>query len=100
MADDFPAWIPKYGAFAGATAKSKQPTGAIIEIVEKGATTDETTSGSVIAPNEIRINGQPLLASADDPVVVHEIKSNGGDLVRVTLTLFARRVTFAAEGGL
>ncbi|MFJ3839459.1 hypothetical protein ACIPY6_28685 [Streptomyces sp. NPDC090054] len=100
MADDFPAWVPKYDAYKGAARKSTQPTGAVIEIIEKGATTDDTTGGSVIVPNEVRINGQPLLASADDPVIVHAIKSNGDGLVRVTLTLFARRVIFAAEGDL
>ncbi|GAA2629693.1 hypothetical protein [Streptomyces axinellae] len=71
------------------------PQGAVIEIVEKGRSTDETGGGSVIVPNDVRINGQSLYASNEDPVTVHEI--NTGDLVRVTLTLLARRVSIRAE---
>ncbi|WP_432091028.1 hypothetical protein [Streptomyces sp. NRRL F-5630] len=75
-----------------------QPTGAVIEIIEKGATTSSDEPGkSVIVPNDVRINGQSLLASADDPVIVHQISTRGDDLVRVTLTLFARRVSIRAE---
>ncbi|MFG3476463.1 hypothetical protein ACGF3K_14525 [Streptomyces sp. NPDC047980] len=71
--------------------------GAVIEIIEKGRTTDDTSGGSVIVPNDVRINGQSLLASADDPVIVHEMSTRGDELVRVTLTLFARRVSIRAE---
>jgi hypothetical protein len=77
------------------------PRGGVIEIIEKGrATSDATIGESIITPNDVRINGQSLLASADDPVVVHEVSTTGDELVRVTLTLFARRVTIAAEGDL
>jgi hypothetical protein len=95
--DDFPAWVPNYEAHKGA-GKRKQPTGAVIEIIERGRSTTDSGGGSVVTPNEVRINGQPLFASADHPVVVHEINSSGDDVVRVTLTLIARRVTIAAEG--
>jgi hypothetical protein len=72
--------------------------GAVIEIIELGATTsDDNASSSVVCPNDIRINGQSLLAPDDAPVIVHEISSRGDDLVRVTLTLFARRVSIRAE---
>lgn len=82
-------------------AASTEPRGAVIEIVEKGrATSDATIGESIITPNDVRINGQSLLASAEDPVVVHEISSSGDELVRVTLTLFARRIVIAAEGDL
>jgi hypothetical protein len=77
-----------------------RPQGAVVEIIEKGRATDDTVGGSVIAPDEIRLNGQPLLASADDPVVVHQVSTAGDELVRVTLTLFARRVIIAADGDL
>lgn len=66
---------------------------AVIEIIER---TDHPDP-SVIVPNEIRINGRPVLAPSDDPVVVHEVSVSGADVVKVTLTLFAKRVTFAAE---
>lgn len=75
--------------------------GAVIEIIERGrVTTDDTPGDSVIVPNDVRINGQSLLASSDDPVIVHQISTTADDLVRVTLTLLARRVTIAAEGDL
>lgn len=76
---------------------STPPRGAVIEIIEKGRATDDTTGGSVIAPNDVRINGQSLAASADDPVIVHEMSTRSDELVRVTLTLFARRVSIRAE---
>ncbi|MEU8726805.1 hypothetical protein [Streptomyces antimycoticus] len=70
----------------------------MIEIVEKGrATSDATIGDSVIVPNDIRINGQSLLASADDPVILHEVSTRADELVRVTLTLLARRVSIRAE---
>lgn len=75
----------------------QRPIGAVIEIIERGRTTDDTQGGSIIVPNEVRLNGQPLLASAEDPVIVHQISTRGDDLVRVTLTLFARRVSIRAE---
>jgi len=78
--------------------KTDGPRGAIIEIIEKGrATSDATIGESVIAPNDIRINGQSLLASADDPVILHEVSTRADQLVRVTLTLLARRVSIRAE---
>ena len=76
------------------------PAAALIEIVERNRSTDDTPGGSVIVPNEVRINGIPLLVPDGESVKVHEIKANGQDIVCVTLTLFARRVTIAAEGDL
>lgn len=72
--------------------------GAVIEIIENGATASGDSAGaSIIVPNDIRINGQSLLAPDDAPVIVHEISSRGDEAVRVTLTLFARRVVYRAE---
>ncbi|MDH3037912.1 hypothetical protein [Streptomyces sp. TRM75561] len=79
--------------------KQEGPRGAIIEIVEKDVTTSSDSAGrSIIVPNDIRINGQSLLSSADDPVIVHEITTRADACVRVTLTLLARRVSIRAEG--
>lgn len=69
------------------------PDGALVEIIER---TDQPDP-KVIVPNEVRINGIPLLASADDPVIVHEMAVQSNDVVRVTLTLLARRVVIGAE---
>lgn len=77
---------------------AEQPTAAVIEIIERGKTTDDTLGGSVIIPNEIRINGHPVAAPADKPVIVHEVSMTGDELVQVTLTLFARRISIRAEG--
>jgi hypothetical protein len=69
------------------------PDAAIIEIIERTDSPDP----KVILPNEIRINGLPVLAPADDPVIVHEMSISSVDVVKVTLTLYAKRVTVAAE---
>jgi len=74
-----------------------KPRGAVIEIVERRRKPAAPPGGDIIIPNEIRINGQPLLAPKDHPVKVHEIAIQGDDVVLVTLTLFARRVVVAAE---
>jgi hypothetical protein len=67
--------------------------GVVVEVIER---TDDPHP-DVILPNEIRINGRPVLAPTDEPVIVHEVSSTAQDLVRVTLTLYAKRVTFSAE---
>lgn len=74
--------------------------GAVIEILEKGRATDDTTGGSLIVPSDLRINGQSLLSPQECPIKVHEIELDDSSLVCVTLTLIARRVTIAAEGDL
>jgi len=83
-----------------APVKTDQPQAAVIEIVERGRSTTDTSSGSVIIPNDVRINGQSLLVPRDCPIIVHEIKTDPDEVMNVTLTLFARRVTIAAEGDL
>ncbi len=84
-------------ATAKPTAKTTSPQAAVIEIVEKGRATDNTRSGSVITPDDVRINGQSLLVPRDAEITVHEITTRADELTCVTLTLFARRVTLAAE---
>ncbi|MFE3279674.1 hypothetical protein [Nocardia sp. NPDC059239] len=51
----------------------------------------------VVLPNEIQINGTPVLVPSDRPVIVHEIALGDGDLACMTLTLLARRVFIGAE---
>ena len=70
-----------------------QPEACVIEIIER---TDDPDP-RVILPNEIRINGTPVLAPHDEPVEVHGVSVSSGDVVKVTLTLYAKRVTIAAE---
>ena len=76
------------------------PVDAPAEIVERGRATDNTTGGSVIIPDDVRINGQSLLIPADHPITVHQINSRADEYAHVTLTLYARRVTIAAEDDL
>lgn len=68
---------------------------AVIEIVEENPASSDELRG-IIKPNSVRINGVPLWAPADQPIVVHEIKLNATPNddapLQVTLTLWARRV--------
>lgn len=72
------------------------PRGAVVEIYERhrnGEPVPEVGPGSILVPNEIRINGVPVWCPEDSPVVVERIEVRGSsDAVRVTLTLYARRV--------
>lgn len=67
--------------------------GAVIEIIERTKNPDH----DVVVPNDVRINGQSLYCPVDDPIIVHEIRMNGEELVRVTLTLYAKRVIIGHE---
>ncbi|MEU1497273.1 hypothetical protein [Streptomyces sp. NPDC005732] len=91
---------PKKQPAKKAPAETSGPRPAVIEIVEKGRATDDTLGGGLILPNDVRINGQSLLVPKDTPIKVHEIEVDESTVVCVTLTLFARRVTIAAEGDL
>jgi len=72
-----------------------RPEPALVEIVERahpGYDPNDPRSG-IIKPDEVRINGIPLLVPVDEGITVHAISIPGDDsLAKVTLTLFARRV--------
>lgn len=70
----------------------RTPRAAVIEIYERGGDTTDVGPGSILAPNEIRINGSPVYSSADHPVVVQGIRVDQPGAVYVTLTVLARRV--------
>lgn len=74
----------------------EQPKACEIEIVERRPATD-IGHGDPIVPNEIRINGHPVLAPKDKPVRVHDIQIDGSELVQVTMTVFARLVHIGEE---
>ncbi|MFH8804068.1 hypothetical protein ACH4F6_31520 [Streptomyces sp. NPDC017936] len=67
--------------------------GADIEIVEqrKGL----TGGADVVLPNTVRINGTSVAIPADSLIKIGDITD--GELVTVTLTVFARSVTIRAE---
>lgn len=72
--------------------------GAVIEIIDRRrnpADGDGSAFGTVIFPNEIRINGVPVLTPRDKPVIVHDVTAE--EAVMVTVTMFARRLVLAAE---
>lgn len=75
------------------------PTAALIEIVEKNRPTADSPGAGIVIPNEIRINGTPLLVPHGEQIKIHEMTYNsmGDEVVCVTLTLFARKVVIAAE---
>lgn len=79
---------------------------AFVEIVERvpyEKLGDAIESG-IIRPNEIRINGTPILCPAEDEVIqVHAVQIGGSpdnvedQLVKVTLTMWARHVRMCHE---
>lgn len=60
-----------------------------IEIIEHG---DADSGVGIVCPSEVRINGVPVMASAQHPVIIHEIDVNNRNAVYVTMTFIARRV--------
>lgn len=76
-----------------------KPQPALIEIVERnGPEYDPERPGTgVIRPNEVRINGTPLLVPRDETITVHEVEVGADALLKVTLTVFARRVSMGPE---
>lgn len=74
-----------------------QPRGAVLEIIERRKVPIDGMGGDIIVPTEIRMNGQKLLMPKGHPIKVHEMELPGNDAVMVTLTVFARRITVAAE---
>jgi hypothetical protein len=70
--------------------------GAFIEIVERRKRPDHGTFGAeLVVPNEVRINGQRIAIPSDEPITVHEMSRD--DVVKVTLTVFARRIFVGHE---
>lgn len=74
----------------------EQPQAAVIEIIDRR----DPDNYGIIAPQEVRINGATVLTSGDRPIIVHETVINSGDVVMVTMTLFAKRVFIGNEDDL
>jgi hypothetical protein len=74
---------------------------AFVEIVERVPyeKLGDAIENGIIRPNEIRINGTPILCPRDEQVVeVHSMKIGGDDdLVKVTLTMWARHIRIGHE---
>ena len=63
--------------------------GADIEII------DQSSGGPVLVPTKVRINGIEIPIPSGTKIRVHDISED--EAVTVTLTMFARRITIAAE---
>lgn len=73
----------------------------MVEIVERGRKSDDTIGGSVIVPNEVRINGVSVLTTGGVKVHDIEVLTGGGrTMATVTITLAVRMLIVAAEGDL
>ncbi len=73
------------------------PDACDIEIIEYVDDDDRSGAAGIVRPQEVRINGKPVLAPKDNPVVVHELAIGGDGVVKVTLTVFARLVKIGQE---
>lgn len=75
-----------------------QPSGAVIELVERHSEDRKPEAGpeSFVLPNELRINGNPVYAAYDAPIVVHEVSVSGepGSPFVVTVTVQCRELVF------
>ena len=81
----------------GQQTPATQPQAAVVEILERGRTSDGTIGGSLIMPSDVRINGVSVLTQGG--VKVHEMDiSPCKEIVTVTLTLPVRLLIIGAEG--
>lgn len=74
------------------------PRTARLEILERHGDDKKMDRSAPLCPNSLRVNGRPLWASEDDPIVVHEIRVDGrpGSPLVVTLRFLARSVGLGA----
>jgi hypothetical protein len=70
----------------------------VVEVIEEGRATDDSLTGSLIMPSDVRINGQSVLTEGG--VKIDAIEVPPRSLPMITLTMPVRRVTIAAEGDL
>lgn len=85
---------------APAAAPKTKPRASVIEIVATGRQPTEDGAGSIIIPREVRINGVSVYtADRQNGIRVSDINL-GDDMVKVTLTLIARRLVIAADSDL
>jgi len=84
------------------TRTIREPQPAYVEILEpvRGAQTIEEAEAQLdgmIVPRVVRLNGVPLRVPRGEAITLHETEVSGEDVVKVTLTLFARRIVIGAE---
>lgn len=69
---------------------------AVFEIVERRRKPDAgSLAESIVVPSVVRVNGAEILVPDNEPITVHDLSSK--DVVKVTLTVFARRIFIGDE---
>lgn len=68
------------------------PTGADIEIIDRHG-----GDAGVLIPSAVRINGVEIPIPADAKIRVGDLSADEFVTVTVTITMFTRRITIAAE---
>lgn len=76
----------------------ERPRASVIEIVASGHKPTEDGGGSLVVPNEVRINGVSVFTTGNG-VKVNEF-TLGDDTISVSLTLVVRKLTIAAASDL
>lgn len=75
------------------------PTASVVEIIERGDRKTDDSTGGLILPNDVRVNGVSVYTTGG--VKVHEMDlAAPKEMATVTLTLAVRRITVAADGDL
>lgn len=88
---------PEAPKLSGQSPEEPEASAVVMEIVERGRTSDGTIGGSLIMPSEVRINGMPIVTAGG--VKVHEMSIQPRkDMVTVTVTLPVRLLIIGAEG--
>lgn len=75
------------------------PRASVVEIIATGFQPAEDGAGSLVVPNEVRINGVSVYTPEGTVVKIDDFQL-GNELVTVNLTLVVRRLVIAAEGDL
>lgn len=79
--------------------QSERPRASTVEIIAKNYQPTEDGGGSLIVPNEIRINGVSVYTPRGTVVKIGDVQL-GDNLVSVNITLAVRRLVIAADGDL
>jgi hypothetical protein len=75
-----------------------KPRASVVEIIASGREPTEDGGGSIVVPNEVRINGVSVFTTGNG-VKINEF-TLGDEMVSVNLTLVVRKLTIAAASDL
>lgn len=83
---------------AGPKPELPKATAAVIEVVERGIDSSEL---GVVKPNEIRINGVPILVPTEDFLEIEGLDDSrviGANALIVSIRMYARRILIGEPG--